>query len=146
VLDDPLLLVLLADHEAGDVLQEHERHVALVAELDELRALLRALREEDPVVREDADRVTVDVGPAADELGPYSGLNSLKREPSTMRAMISRASNGMRTSADAMPRRSSLEYFGGSTRGRGGGPAFFQLRCATISRPRRIASSSFSAR
>src|SRR5262249_18740209 len=65
VLDDALLLVLLADHEAGDVLEEHQRHVARVAQLDELRALLRALGEQDTVVGEDADRIAVDVGPAA---------------------------------------------------------------------------------
>ena len=67
VLDDAALLVALADHEAGDVLQEQERHVDLVAELDELRALLRRLGEQDAVVGEDADRVAVQVRPAGDQ-------------------------------------------------------------------------------
>ena len=39
----------------------------LARELDEVGALLRALGEEDAVVREDPDRVALDVRPAADE-------------------------------------------------------------------------------
>ena len=58
-------LVLGADHEAGDVLQEDERHAALAAELDEVRALLRRLGEEHAVVREDPDRVALDAREAA---------------------------------------------------------------------------------
>src|SRR4029453_13700465 len=61
VLDDPALLVSAADHEAGDVLQEDDRRVGLVAELDELRPLLRRLGEEHAVVGEEADRIAVDV-------------------------------------------------------------------------------------
>ena len=57
----------LPDHEAGDVLQEHQRDVALARELDEVRALERALAEQDAVVGEDADRVAVDVREAADQ-------------------------------------------------------------------------------
>ena len=38
---------------------------------------------------------------------PYSGLNSENREPSTMRAITSRASNGTLMSGDAMPSSSS---------------------------------------
>ena len=65
VLDDPALLVVLADHEAGRVVQEDERHVLLVGELDELRRLLRLLGEQDPArVGEDADAVAVDRAPA----------------------------------------------------------------------------------
>src|SRR5690606_17837451 len=50
VLGDAGVLVLLADHEAGDVLQEHQRDVALVAQLNEVRALERRFREQDAVV------------------------------------------------------------------------------------------------
>ena len=46
----------LPDDEARDVLQEEERDSALPAQLDEVRALERRLREEDAVVRDDADR------------------------------------------------------------------------------------------
>ena len=67
VAGDAAGLVLLADHEAGDVLQEDERDAPLARELDEVRALLRALGEEDAVVREDPDREALDVRPAADE-------------------------------------------------------------------------------
>ena len=63
----PACFVLLADHEAGDVLQEHQRDVALVAQLDEVRALQRAFGEQDAVVGDDADRIAVDVGEAADQ-------------------------------------------------------------------------------
>jgi hypothetical protein len=55
VLGDAALLVLLADHEAGDVLQEHQRDPALAAELDEVRRLERRLGEQDAVVGDDAD-------------------------------------------------------------------------------------------
>jgi hypothetical protein len=43
VLGNPAGLVVPADHEAGDVLQEDERDLPPVAELDEVRALERGL-------------------------------------------------------------------------------------------------------
>ena len=68
VLDDAALLVLLADHVAGGVLQEQQRRVGAVGELDELRRLLRLLAEQHAAgVGEDADRVAVQAGPAGDE-------------------------------------------------------------------------------
>ena len=54
VLGDAPVLVLLAHDEARDVLQEDERDLLHRAELDEVRALARALREEDAVVGEDS--------------------------------------------------------------------------------------------
>ena len=60
----PRVLVLAPDHEAGDVLQEDQRDAALVAQLDEVRALERRLAEQDAVVGHDADRVAPDVGEA----------------------------------------------------------------------------------
>src|SRR4028118_2106265 len=65
VLGDAAVLVLLADHEAGDVLQEDERYAARAAQLYKVRALERALGEQDAVVGQDSDRVPVDVGEAA---------------------------------------------------------------------------------
>ena len=56
-----------ADHEAGDVLQEHQRHPALVAQLDEVGPLERRLGEEDAVVGDDAHREAPDLGEAADQ-------------------------------------------------------------------------------
>ncbi len=64
---DPAGLVLLADHEAGDVLEEDERHATLAGQLDEVRALLRRLGEEHALVRQDRDRVPLDPREAADE-------------------------------------------------------------------------------
>ena len=61
ILGDAAALRLGADHVAGDVDEEEERHAALRAELDEVRRLERRLREQDPVVRHDPDRVAVDV-------------------------------------------------------------------------------------
>ena len=46
VLDDAGLLVLLADHVAGGVLQEEQRRVGLVGEQDELGGLLRLVHEQ----------------------------------------------------------------------------------------------------
>eukprot|EP00754_Rhynchopus_humris_P044418 Rhum_TRINITY_DN4142_c0_g1::Rhum_TRINITY_DN4142_c0_g1_i1::g.13123::m.13123 len=65
VLRDTSVLVLLADHEAGDVLDEQKRNTALRAQLDEVRGLHRRLREEHAVVRDNADLATVQAAEAA---------------------------------------------------------------------------------
>src|SRR5439155_1218257 len=70
VLGDTAGLVLLTDHEARDVLQEHERDLALVAELDEVRRLQRGLAEEDAVVRDDAHTESLDARESADDRRP----------------------------------------------------------------------------
>ena len=65
VLDDPALLVLLADHVAGGVLQEQQRRVGLVGELDELGGLLRLLAEQHArALARIADRVAVQLAPS----------------------------------------------------------------------------------
>ena len=66
-LGDAAGLGIPSDHEAGDVLQEQQRDAALVAQLDEVRALLRRLAEQHAVVGDDADRMPVDAGEAGDE-------------------------------------------------------------------------------
>ena len=63
-----------ADHEAGDVLQEQDRHVALVAQLDEMRALERGIREQHAVVGDDPDRKALDMGETANERGAVERL------------------------------------------------------------------------
>ena len=63
-----------ADHETGDVLQEEQRDAALVAQFDEVRALLRRLAEQHAVVRDDADRMPVDVREPGDERRAVLGL------------------------------------------------------------------------
>ena len=78
---DPAGLVLLADHEARDVLEEDERHLALARELDEVRALLRRLREEHAVRGEDPDRVALDPRPAADERLAVERLELVEARP-----------------------------------------------------------------
>ena len=75
VLDDPALLVLLADHVPRGVLEEEERHVDLVGQLDELGGLVGLLGEEDaPVVGQHADRVPVDRRPPGHQAGAVQGL------------------------------------------------------------------------
>src|SRR4029077_1599208 len=74
-------LVLDADHEARDVLEEDERDAALAAELDEMRTLLRRLGEEDAVVREDPDRDPLDVCEAGDERLAVELLELLEARP-----------------------------------------------------------------
>jgi hypothetical protein len=43
-LGDAAFLVFLAHHEAGDVLQEHQRNAALRAQFDEVRAFHAPIR------------------------------------------------------------------------------------------------------
>mgnify|MGYP003693573395 CR=1 FL=1 len=82
--------------EAGDVLQEHERDAAQVAQLDEVRGLERRLGEQHAVVGDDADEEAVQPREAGDERRRRSAaLNSSKREPSTSRAITSRTSCGL---------------------------------------------------
>ena len=74
VLGDAFGLILAADHEAGDVLQEQQGRAALAGELDEMRALDRAFAEQDAVVGEDRDRHAPDVREAADQRGAVERL------------------------------------------------------------------------
>ena len=67
VLGDAAGLVLASDHEAGDVLQEEQGDPALARQLDEVGALEGRFAEQHAVVGEDAERVAVQVGEAADE-------------------------------------------------------------------------------
>ena len=70
----------LPDHVAGDVLQEHERHVDLVAELDEVRRLLGGLRVQHAVVAEDPRPGSRGSTPSRTRASARSGgLNSSKR-------------------------------------------------------------------
>ena len=64
----------LADDVAGGVLEEQQRRVDLVGELDEVGGLLGVLVEDHPVVGEDRDRPAVQLRPAGDHLGPVGGL------------------------------------------------------------------------
>ena len=74
VLGDATGLVLATHHEPGDVLQEDQRDLALVAQFDEVRALQRRLREQDAVVRDDPDRVSPEMGEPGHERRAVLGL------------------------------------------------------------------------
>ena len=54
-----LMLVLLADHEAGDILQEDKGHLALRANLNEIGTFGRCLAKEDAVVGNDTHLLVV---------------------------------------------------------------------------------------
>lgn len=66
---DAFPLSLGSDHEARDVLEEHQRDTPLCAKLNEVSALLGGAGEKDTVVGDDADLVAVDGGEARDERG-----------------------------------------------------------------------------
>ncbi len=78
VLGDAAGLVALTDHEARDVLQEEQRHAALRAELDEMRALERAVGKEHAVVGENADQHPREPGEAGDERRPVARLEGVE--------------------------------------------------------------------
>ena len=67
VLGDASGLCITADHEPGDVLQEHEWDAALAAEFDEVCSLERGLGEQNSVVSDDSDGITVDSSEATDQ-------------------------------------------------------------------------------
>ena len=71
----PGLLVLLAHHVPGGVLEEDQGDVDLVGQLDELGGLVGLLGEEHtPVVGQHPDRVAVDGRPPGDQAGAVEGL------------------------------------------------------------------------
>ena len=67
VFRDAAVLVLPADHEARDVLQEDQRNPPQVAQLHEVRGLQRRFAEQHAVVRDDADEETVEPREASDQ-------------------------------------------------------------------------------
>jgi hypothetical protein len=67
VLGDAARLVVAADHEARDVLQEQKRNAALAAQLNEVRGLERAFGEENAIVGKDADGNARKVREAGDQ-------------------------------------------------------------------------------
>ena len=67
VLGDAAGLVVAADHEADDVLQEQQRDAALAAQFDEMRCLERAFGKQNAVIAEDADRHAVEMRETGDQ-------------------------------------------------------------------------------
>ena len=68
----------LAHHEAGDVLQKHQRYAFAAAQFDEMRALQCALGKQDAVVGQNSHRRAVDVGKAADQGGAVQRLEFIE--------------------------------------------------------------------
>ena len=148
VLDDPALLVLLADHVAGGVLEEQQRRVGAVGELDELRRLLRLLAEQHAAgVGEDAQRIAVQAGPTGDQRRPVQRLELVELRAvddagDDLARVERRSSDRAARGRGGRPRRAPA----GRRRRPDGGPSLRQLSRATMRRPRRIASSSSAAR
>ena len=92
VFGDAAGFVVAAHHEPGDVLQEDEGDGAPVAQFDEVGAFERGFGEQDAVVGDDADGVTVQVREPGDEGGPVVGFEFGESLASTSRAMTSRTS------------------------------------------------------
>ena len=67
MLGDAAGLVFLPDHEAGDVLQEHQRYAALAGQFDKVRAFLCRLAEQHAVIGDDRHRIAMQMGKAADQ-------------------------------------------------------------------------------
>jgi hypothetical protein len=67
ILGDAPALVLLADHEPGDVLQKHERNATQVAELHEVRRLQCRLGKEHAVIGDDPDQQPMQTRKARDD-------------------------------------------------------------------------------
>src|SRR6202048_965553 len=78
ILGDAARLVLLPDHEAGDVLEKDQRYVALTAELDEVRAFERGFREQHAVVGDDTHGITPQPREAGDQGRAVAGLEFLE--------------------------------------------------------------------
>jgi hypothetical protein len=111
-----------------------------------MRALERGLGEKDAVVGDDADRIAVNVREAGDQRLAVARLELVEFRPSTMRAMISRMSNGRRVSR----RHDAVQRLGGDTRVRAARDVHRQSACAvelaTMSRAIASACASFSAK
>ena len=69
VLDHPLLFRLGAHHEAGGVVQKQQRRAALVAQLDKLRGLARALWGDGAVIADHSHGAPLDMQMGADGVG-----------------------------------------------------------------------------
>mmetsp|Transcript_45653 Transcript_45653/g.122749 ORF Transcript_45653/g.122749 Transcript_45653/m.122749 type:complete len:344 (-) Transcript_45653:720-1751(-) len=78
---DAAVLVGLTNHEAGDILQEEQRHAALTTELHKMRALERRLAEEDAIVGDNANWVAVDVGESTHQRRAVAGLELMEARP-----------------------------------------------------------------
>ena len=75
---DAFVFYFAADHEAGDVLQKHERDFAMTAQFDKVRAFLRRFAEQDAVVGDDAHWHAFDFCKACDQRIAKAGFEFVK--------------------------------------------------------------------
>ena len=78
VFGDAFGLVFLAHHEAGDVLQEQQRNLSLIAQFDKVRAFLGRLGIKHSIVGKNAHRIAVDMGKAAHQGSAIAGLEFIQ--------------------------------------------------------------------
>ena len=78
VLGDAALLEVRADDVAGDVVQEQQGHVDLVAQLNELGGFLGGLREQGAVVAQHSQGIAMHPPPAAHQGGAVQRLELLE--------------------------------------------------------------------
>ena len=78
MLGDTFGLILSADHEARNVLQEEQRDAPLAGQLDEVCAFLGALGIQHAIIGEDRDRHAPDMREAADQRGAIERLELME--------------------------------------------------------------------
>ena len=120
------MLDLRADHEAGHVLQEHERDVERVADLDEARGLVGGVVVEDAaevlrLVGDDPRRAAADAREARDDRCAHRGLMSRNSPWSTIARMSLYMSYGLRLDSGSRSSSASSRRSIGSVTGRSGG-------------------------
>src|SRR5215831_1162471 len=82
VANDSLFFVNPANHEPGYVLQENQRNILLVAQLDELGALAGRFRQEYAVIRKDSYVKAMNIGESGYQGCPVPRLEFV--EPRTV--------------------------------------------------------------
>ena len=75
---DALVLILTPNHKACDILQEHQRDLALATELDKMRALLGRFGEQNPVVGDDPHRTALHMRKTSDQCLAIAWLKFIK--------------------------------------------------------------------
>ena len=92
IFGDAALLIFLAHHKAGDILQKQQRNIPGGAQFDKVRPLERALAEQHAIVGDDPHRIAFDARKSGNQRRAVICLELAKRLPSTSRAITSRTS------------------------------------------------------
>ena len=72
------VFILAADHKAGDILQEHQRNIALTAQLNKMRAFLSRLTKQNTVVGDNTHFHAFNMGKATDQSSGETGFEFIK--------------------------------------------------------------------